>query len=231
MEYVLKFIKIGCLFLYSIALVGCGPKKGGDVIIGKRTMSRIISEIYLADQFINHNPDMRAQSDSMYVYPAIVEKYGYTIQDYENSIKYYLQDHDAYSRILKSSRQILDKRHDELEKLVQNQVEERVWRLEKWWGLDSTRKVDPVELKYDPLLRSIRWMVIPDETLQKWSMRDSAKVDIPQNPLWWETTANPPKREFSTFMVNETEVIEKNEKDSSKLRSDKFRHTVKKRLH
>ena len=230
MGYVLKVIKTVCLALCSIAVCSCGPKKGSDVIIGKKTMSKIISEMYLADQYISHTPQFNAQSDTMYVYPAVVEKYGYTIDDYWKSVKYYLQDHDEYSRILKASRDILDKRFDELEELVAKQEGEKLMRLERWWGLDSTRKAEPLELRHDRLLRSIRWMVIPNEKLVKWSMKDSAIVDIPQNPFWWATTANPPQRKFHTFMVKKSEEIKQDEKNSSQLRPDKFRSVNKKRL-
>ena len=230
MGYVLKVIKTVCLALCAIAFCSCGPKKGDDVVIGRKTMAKIISEFYLADQYIKHTPELNAQSDSMYVYPAITQKYGYSITDYENSIRYYLQDHDVYSQILKSARAMLDKRFDELEEIIAKEIQANSMRLERWWGLDSTRKVDPVELRHDRLLRSIRWMVIPNERLVKWSMKDSANVDILQNPFWWETTANPPQRDFYTFMVKKSEEIAEDEKDSSQLRPDKLRNTNKKRL-
>ena len=230
MVNVRKVIKLVCLALCTTALASCGPQKGDDVVIGKKTMSKIISDIYLADQYIKHTPKYEAEADTMYVYPAIVEKYGYKIDDYWKSVKYYLQDHDEYSKILKQARAILDKRFDELEALVAKQEGERRIRLERWWGLDSTRKADPLELRHDRLLRSIRWMVIPNEKLVKWSMADSAQVDIPQNPFWWATTANPPQRKFHTFMVKKSEEIEEDEKNSSQLRPDKLRSINQKRI-
>ena len=230
MVNVRKVIKLVCLALCTTALASCGPQKGDDVVIGKKTMSKIISDIYLADQYIKHTPKYEAEADTMYVYPAIVEKYGYKIDDYWKSVKYYLQDHDEYSKILKQARTILDKRFDELEALVAKQEGERRIRLERWWGLDSTRKADPLELRHDRLLRSIRWMVIPNEKLVKWSMADSAQVDIPQNPFWWATTANPPQRKFHTFMVKKSEEIEEDEKNSSQLRPDKLRSINQKRI-
>ena len=205
MEYILKVIKIVCLALCPIVFCSCGAEEGEDVVIGRKTMSRIISEMYLADQYIDRDPIMEAQADTMFVYRAILEKYGYTIHDYRYSLKYYLQDHDLYSQILKSSRAILDKRHDELELLLAEERKIRDFRLEKWWGLDSVRRADPAELKYDPLLRGIRWIVIPKENLQSWKTSDSAIVDIPQNPLWWDITANMPKREYKTFIVRDQE--------------------------
>ena len=203
MEYIQRIIKIVCLALCSAVLCSCGAEYGDDVVIGKKTLSRILSEMYLADQYIDRNPVMEAQADTMFVYRAILAKYGYTVDDYRYSLKYYLQDRDTYSQILKSTRHILDKRHDELEKLVVDARKLERLRLERWWGLDSTRKIAPAELRYDPLLRGVRWLVIPKEKVQKWKMADSAIVDIPQNPLWWEITANTPKREFRTFIVRD----------------------------
>lgn len=205
MEYTLKVIKILYLALCSLTLCCCGSEKDSDVVIGRKTMSRIISDMYLADQYINRNPVMEAQADTMFVYRAILEKYGYTVNDYRFSIKYYLQDHDTYSQILRSSRTILDNRHNQLEKLLDKERKMTNFKLDRWWGLDSVRRTHHAELKYDPLLRGIRWMVLPKENIQPWKMSDSAIVDIPQNPLWWKITANTPKREYNTFMVIDKE--------------------------
>lgn len=182
-----------CIFLLSLA--GCA-KEG---IIGRKTMAEITREMFLADQYIEKRPHLMAQTDSDVVYPAILGKYGYTPEDYSNSVAYYLSKGEAYNRILKQ---------------VQAQVEERMQILDdmidrertisagpsKWWALDSVRSIKTDELVYDPLLRGVRWLVIPNEKLEKWKINDSAVVDIPQNPIWWDNNIQVPlEREHFTY--------------------------------
>ena len=76
MHIIKTYIKAVCFFAALLLFQGCLQ----DGVIDKATMSRIVMEMYLADQYIEGNPQMRAQTDSLAVYPAIMEKYGYTLE-------------------------------------------------------------------------------------------------------------------------------------------------------
>lgn len=195
MRCILTFVKCAFSCLLLLILVGCGEKG----IIGKKTMVAVTKDIYLADQFIEQNPDMRAQADSLTVYPAILAKYGYTPDDYSRSVGYYLQKGESYSRILKEAQRQLEERVEILDREIA-----RLRILEagptRWWALDSVRNIATQELVYDPVLRGVRWLVIPGEKLERWKFNDSAVVDIPENPIWWNNNIQVPlEREHFTY--------------------------------
>ena len=205
MGYIGTILKSILPVVVAGALVGCGEKG----VINKRSMANIVAQMYLADQYIEHNPDMRGQTDSLAVYPAVIERNGHTVEEYIASVTYYLQRDDEYSKILKSAMASMEDYVNELD--VEIRRLERLRRgPTKWWALDSVRRMDPCELLYNPVMRGVRWMVIPQERLVKWAMGDSAVVDIPQNPEWWKNTLNAPlDRKFSTYFYGDTEQEEK----------------------
>ena len=214
MGYIKTILKPILAVVVAYVVAGCG----NEGVISKDAMARIVAEMYLADQYIERNPDMRGQTDSLAVYPAVIERNGHTVEEYYASVRHYLQKDDEYNKILKSAMasmeeyvKVLDEEIIRLEKLRRGPS--------KWWALDSVRKMNPSELLYNPVMRGVRWMVIPQEKLVKWAMGDSAVVDIPQNPIWWKNTLNAPlDRKFSTYFYGDTES-EKGQ-DDMKVASD-----------
>ena len=204
MQFIGKIVKLFLPVVVMAAVVGCG--KNG--VINKRTMADIVAQMYLADQYIDHNPDMRGQTDSMAVYPAVIARNGHTVEEYTASVTYYLQRDDEYSKILKSAMASMEDYVKELDVEIRR-LEKLRRGPSKWWALDSARNMNQSELLYNPVMRGVRWMVIPQERLVKWAMGDSAIVDIPQNPEWWKNTLNVPlARRFSTYFYGDTEPEE-----------------------
>ncbi len=214
MGYIKTILKPILAVAVAYAIIGCGNKG----VISKDVMARIVAEMYLADQYIERDPDMMGQTDSLAVYPAVIERNGHTVEEYYASVRHYLQKDDEYNKILKSAMASME----EYVKLLDEEVMriERIRRgPSKWWALDSVRKMNPSELLYDPVMRSVRWLVIPQEKLVKWSMGDSAVVDIPQNPVWWKNTLNVPlDRKFSTYFYGDVES--ENGQEDMKIVSD-----------
>ncbi|MBQ7773380.1 MAG: DUF4296 domain-containing protein [Bacteroidales bacterium] len=216
-----------CSAAVLLLLPGCDE----GAPIDKKTMSDIVADMYLADQYVERTPSLMVQVDSMRLYAAIMDKYGFTVEDYNSSMRYYLQEGHSYGDILRSAYSRLEKREKELDAITQSEEAAlRKTRLERWWAIDSLNTVDPSELLHDRLLRSVKWLVMPQKRLQQWTILDSAVVDIPQNPQWWANTACPPERAFHTFMVNKETTDDKNEKDSGKLRLPDNRKPNKERL-
>lgn len=227
------FIKILC-FLLAVSLVqGCRE----EGIIGEKDMALLISEMYLADQFLEVNPSLKLQADSMLVYPVIMEKHGFTVEMYEKSMNYYMQEGESYNNILKDAKDLLTARQKTLKRLIkETQDKQAMSELHVWWAIDSARSVKPEEFLYDKLLRGVRWMVLRDELKQTWRMSDSAIVDIPQNPQWWKNVLSTPDREYKSIIVRSVDSkIDKedlrNEKDRRKLSlSGRRRLTDKERV-
>lgn len=89
-------------------------KKDEARVIPRGKLSQIYAEMLLTDQWITMTPGMRMIADTSLVYEPILEKYGYTSADYRKTVEAYMDDPERYSRILRSSSQILDERLQEL---------------------------------------------------------------------------------------------------------------------
>lgn len=166
------------LLMILFAASSCGNRKN---IIKEDKFALIISEMYLADQFVEQNPNYRGQADTLNLYNTIFTKYGYTREDYMNSVRYYLQKGNTYKKIHRQAREILAQRERELLK----QLEILNGIAEGWWAVDSINILPISYLQADPYLRAVKWILLPDAPVA-WKFTDSALVDIPQSLYWWE---------------------------------------------
>ena len=223
MGNIATIIKTVCLAAALFVVGGCAE----EGIIPRNDMALIISEMYLVDQVLEDNPKLKMQADSMLVYPAIMERNGYTLEEYEASMLYYMSEGESFNEILKDAKERLGKREKELNRIVKETHNAKYeLKFKEWWASDSVRSVNPQEFLYDKLLRSVRWMAMRDQMKQSWTILDSAIVDIPQNPQWWVNTVVPGQREYTSIIVRGTgkeekktdkKLILENEKNSIEL--------------
>ena len=73
----------------------------GRRIIPPETMQAIYYDMFLADQIITQDNQTRKMADTMLVYEAVFEHYGYNTDDFNRSQAYYLQDPERHSKVLK----------------------------------------------------------------------------------------------------------------------------------
>jgi Domain of unknown function (DUF4296) len=211
-------------YIFLVILILTQSCKSNKDVIGEEEFSVILSEMYLADQFIESHQQFRAQADTMQVYSAIFKKYGYTSAEYEKSVQYYLQRGDLYKTVNQKAREILVHKNNKLKQLLD--LKRGV--LNSWWATDTIRTLTIEQLYQNPYLRSVKWIVVPRDTII-WQMKDSILTDIPHNITWWNNNMD--------FIFNDS-VIKKisniqliiNEKDSSKLHIPDIRKANKKRL-
>ena len=90
-----------CLLLFS-----CNR---GARVIPRGQMSRIYAEMFLLDQRINGDWTLRRMADTTRVYEAVLDKYGYTLEDYALSQEHYIKDARRYTKMLKKSVAIVHK--------------------------------------------------------------------------------------------------------------------------
>lgn len=112
-----------CLYILcgiALVLLSIGCSKGPRVI-PRGKMARIYAEMLVTDQWINVTPSVKRLADTSMVYEPILEKYGYTSEDYRRSVDVYMDDPERFSRILRSTTEILDKRIAELKSLKAQQ--------------------------------------------------------------------------------------------------------------
>jgi len=102
------------LALALLAFAGCSRRAK---VIPRGTMAKIYADIFMQDQWLTKHPQ-GLKADTTLIYEPIFRKYGFTSADYRLSRETYINDPDRYSRILKNSNMILDRRVKELEEKI-----------------------------------------------------------------------------------------------------------------
>ncbi len=166
--------------LLALLLLSCS---GGQNVIPQKTMVTIVGEMYLADQYIEERPHLRAQTDTLILYEAVTMRHGYTFADYKSSVQYYLTKGDALKNIHVKARKQLLKRRDDLNRLMS--IEKAANMRIRWWGEDTLRTKHINSLWKEPYLRNLKWLGGYD-VIQEWRFTDTTTSDIPQNGLWWK---------------------------------------------
>ena len=106
MKRSLKYI---VLILAMVLVLVPSCRKDSAKVIPRSKLARIYAEMLVTDQWIISTPKIRNIADTSLVYDPILEKYGYTPEDYQQSVMYYLNDPERFSRILRTSGELLDK--------------------------------------------------------------------------------------------------------------------------
>ena len=108
------------LHIAALAIIVCGIiascEKDGAKVIPRGKLSKIYAEMLVTDQWILATPGMRMIADTSLVYEPILEKYGYDSEDYRKSMDVYMDDPERFSRILRTTGDILKERIKELSK-------------------------------------------------------------------------------------------------------------------
>jgi len=88
-----------------LALFSSCARKGK--VIPRARMSKIYAEMLMTDQWISTHRKYNRQADTCFVYGTILEKYGYTADDWRASVAHYLHDPQRYGRMLNQTESIL----------------------------------------------------------------------------------------------------------------------------
>ncbi|MBQ0025541.1 MAG: DUF4296 domain-containing protein [Bacteroidales bacterium] len=108
--------KIIVFLLLTAMMSGCGHDRP---VVPEETMSAILYEMFLTDQYVEDNPDIKAASDSLNVYLPVLQEYGLSRDDFETALHYYLHNPDVLGRVVKDVRSRLEKRMHELDSVLQ----------------------------------------------------------------------------------------------------------------
>ncbi len=132
----MKRLLLYVLALLAVALLSfsCSSKKGR--IIPRHQMTQIYAEMFVLDQWTNSSARMHARTlDTTYVYEAVFQKYGYTVDDFLASMDYYLYDPERYRWMIEDAVAIIRKEEEELraayDKAEAEKEEERLRLLDK----------------------------------------------------------------------------------------------------
>lgn len=105
---------ISVILALSFFLISCSKDEGE--VIPRSKLAEIYAEMFMTDQWISGTPGVRHIADTSLVYEPILEKYGYTSADYRKSVDRYMDDPERFSRILRTTGELLDKRLTSLKK-------------------------------------------------------------------------------------------------------------------
>lgn len=103
---------ISAVFAVLLIIVSCSGDNGK--VIPRSKLAEIYAEMFMTDQWIISTPGVRQIADTSLVYEPILEKYGYTSADYRKSVDRYMDDPERFSRILRTTGKLLDKRLEDL---------------------------------------------------------------------------------------------------------------------
>ncbi len=135
------------LLLLAAIVLAPSCRRNGPRVIPRGKLAKIYAEMFVTDQWIQNTPKLRSIADTSLVYEPILEKYGYTSEDYQHSVQHYMDDPERFSRILRSTGEILD---DQIKDLKRKQKE--LQELEARRLAESKRKYPEYELWYTELL-------------------------------------------------------------------------------
>ena len=107
-----RFLHIVLVLLLAVACRG--PR-----VIPKDTMTDIYTDMFLADQMVRDADIPRAQMDTMLLYEAVFEKYGYDTEDYLYSLRFYLKDPERFGKVFENVSKRLEGEVEALKKIVE----------------------------------------------------------------------------------------------------------------
>lgn len=196
-----RAVHIVWLMLLLASLCACSRRAR---VISPDRMGRLYYDMFLADQWLRDNSRNRAHADTTLFFDPIFRKHGVSFEDYDRSIRYYLDRPDKFTKIL-------DKVADQLRK-----EGERLQR--------EADELTTQEYERDRLRRSVRSY---DFTT------DSLRWDFPQR-LWPQTDTTIIKDDGLPGKIRlHSRGDGGSEADSSRLlepRRDRFRGSAEKVL-
>ena len=105
------------IVLVLLAVAACQRSR----IIPKDTLADIYTDMFLADQMVREQNIPRTQMDTMLLYEAVFEKYGYDTDDYLNSVRFYLKDPERFAKVFENVAKRLEGEVDALDKIIDHQ--------------------------------------------------------------------------------------------------------------
>ena len=113
-----RALHIAVLLLVAVTLSCRGPR-----LIPRDELADIYYEMFLADQQVRDDAALRRQADTMLVYEAVFNRYGYDTDDYLYSVRTYLKDPERFAKLMEGVGDRLQREIDGL----QGDIEQLDW--------------------------------------------------------------------------------------------------------
>ena len=160
------------------ALCGCGrPAR----VIPAEKMTRIYHDMFLADQWLRDNSEARKVADTTLFFDPIFRKHGYSFEDYDRSVQYYLDRPEQYTKILNRAADRLRKEGERMQKAA-DELTARQLELDRFRKSYERKDFSADSLRW--AAASILWPAVADTTAladttmqaDTVAVRDSAKL-------------------------------------------------------
>ena len=141
-------------------------------------MSKIYYDIYMTDEAVDANYGLRRMADTMRIYEPIFNKYGYTTDDYNRSVNFYLERPDKFEDVFEDTKTMLEKRKAELNAILEAEGKRpRLWSL-----VDSLELYTSEGVHAGMAYKCMRILFFkPDSTIPESPVIDSALMERPVN--------------------------------------------------
>ena len=158
-----------------LCLSSCMEKES---IIPKDIMSQIYYDIYMTDEAVDVNYRLRRMADTMRVYEPIFNRYGYTTEDYNRSVNFYMERPDKFEDVFEGTKTMLEKRKAELNSILEAEGKRpRLWSL-----VDSLELYTSEGIHAGMVYKYMRVLFFkPDSTVPESPVIDSAFIERPVN--------------------------------------------------
>ena len=107
---------ISAVLLAVPLLCSCG---GHPRIIPGTVLTDIYAEMLLADQWLADHSEARKASDTTLFYDPIFRRYGYTYEDYDATVRRYLEDPEKFAKVFKNASMKLKDERDRYRRKVE----------------------------------------------------------------------------------------------------------------
>ncbi|MCI2083083.1 MAG: DUF4296 domain-containing protein [Bacteroidales bacterium] len=96
-----------------------------DDLIPRRKFARLLADMYMEDGYLETRPDLRSMTDTLAVYKPIVESYGYTMEQYSNTLGHYVRDLKRWDDLFAEVKAILESRQTAVGMRIAKEKKER----------------------------------------------------------------------------------------------------------
>ena len=108
-------------FLHIVLVLLVAAACQGPRVIPKDTLTDIYTDMFLADQMVRDDNVPRVRMDTLLLYEAVFEKYGYDTDDYLYSLRHYLKDPEHFVKVFENVAKRLEGEVDALKKIIEHE--------------------------------------------------------------------------------------------------------------
>lgn len=104
-----RIILLICVIFMPL-LMGCSQR----YVIPEEEMGNIYHDLFLLDRYLSDDPDSRFQTDSMFVYESVFEKYGYSSDEFLDALDQYFRHPEDLLEIMENVQARMKTEYDQI---------------------------------------------------------------------------------------------------------------------